>query len=141
MILGDGDLRNTIEKLLSEMNLKSMVKLCGYVKNPYPYFKSCRVFCLTSIAEGFPTTIVEAMCFGKPFVSTNVAGADELSKNNKCGFIANSCEEFADYVSELILNHLLYTEISKYCLEEVKKYSLSFQINRIEKIFLVHRNS
>ena len=57
--------------------------MVGYVDNPYPYIKNADLFCMTSESEGFPTVLIESMIIGCPFVSTNVAGADELAMNGE----------------------------------------------------------
>ena len=58
-----------------------MVKFLGYQANPYPYIKVSDIFVLTSDTEGYPTVVCEALCLGKPVISTNITGSDELLAN------------------------------------------------------------
>lgn len=133
-ILGTGVLQEQIEKRINAYGLSDNIKLLGYVQNPYPYFEKCKVYCMTSYMEGFPTVLVEAMNFGKPFVTTPVSGSKELSNDNRCGFIANNVEEYADSVLRLLDNDYVYESMSKICMTYVKNYSLERQISNIEKL-------
>lgn len=132
-MLGTGVLFNEAVRLIREYKLEAQIECVGYKKNPYAYYKHCKVFCLTSHSEGFPTTLVEAMYFGKPFVSTPVAGTDELSQNGNCGFVGRDEEEFAIKLLELLTTPELYKNKSEYCSNYVINYSLKNQIQAIEE--------
>ena len=132
-MLGTGVLFDEAVRLIREYKLEAQIECVGYKKNPYAYYKHCKVFCLTSHSEGFPTTLVEAMYFGKPFVSTPVAGTDELSQNGNCGFVARDEEEYAIKLLELLTTSELYKNMSEYCSNYVINYSLKNQIQAIEE--------
>ena len=135
-MLGSGVLLEEAVKLIKEYHLENQIECIGYKKNPYIYYKQCKVFCLTSKLEGFPTTLVEAMYFGKPFISTLVAGTEELAQNGKCGFVENEDEEYAKKIYQLLTNPKTYNEMSERCTEYVTKYSISNQISELEKYCL-----
>lgn len=134
MMLGAGDLLDKAKAYVKQYGLDRQIKFAGYVKNPYAYFNRCKVFCLTSYIEGFPTTLVESMHFGKPFVSTPVAGTEELSQGEKCGFVESDITEYAKKVKCLLTNPDLYASMSQNCKEEVRNYSLQKQIQAIEDL-------
>lgn len=134
-IIGSGELERDIKKYIELKGLLGQIEVKGYVKNPYSYYSACKIFCLTSKVEGFPTTIVESMYFGKPFVSTPVAGVDELSNNFQCGFIEDNIVYYANSVYELITNNDLYEKMSHNCINEIQKYSIKSQIIKIEELF------
>ena len=132
-MLGTGDLFNEAVRLIRDYKLEAQIECVGYKKNPYAYYKHCKVFCLTSHSEGFPTTLVEAMYFGKPFVSTPVAGTDELSQNGNCGFVARDEDESAIKLLDLLTTSELYKNMSEDCSNYVINYSLKNQIQAIEE--------
>lgn len=132
-MLGTGVFFNEAVRLIREYKLEAQIECVGYKKNPYAYYKHCKVFCLTSHSEGFPTTLVEAMYFGKPFVSTPVAGTEELSQNGNCGFVASDEEEYAIKLLKLLTSSELYKSMSEYCSNYVLNYSLKNQIHAIEE--------
>lgn len=77
-IAGDGELRNEIEKLIEELNLKNDVVLLGR-RNDIPNLMSaCDVFVLSSDYEGLPTVLIEALACQAHAVSTDVSGAREI---------------------------------------------------------------
>ena len=133
-ILGTGDLHEILAEKIVEYGLEDMVKMKGYIKNPYDFYRECNVFCLTSKAEGFPTTIVEAMYFGKPFITTPVAGSEELSCDGACGLIANTVESYANAIIKILTDSEIYSSMSERCSKEVLNYSLSKQIESIETL-------
>jgi len=71
MILGEGEERPRLERLISELGLKDRVALPGFGANPYTYMAKAAVFVLSSISEALPTALIEAMAVGTPVVATD----------------------------------------------------------------------
>lgn len=79
VILGQGVYYNKLEKLVQSLNLKECVHLMGAKSNPYKYMYNADIFVLTSLYEGFPNVLVEAMSVGLPIVSVDCkSGPKEL---------------------------------------------------------------
>ena len=88
LILGDGPLKEKLEKLILDLNLNNNVRLIGYVNNPLDYFKKSDIFVLSSLVEGMPNVLIEAMMSGCTVVSTNCpTGPGEIIKNSKNGYL------------------------------------------------------
>lgn len=134
-IIGDGDQRNKIEDKIRQYDLSGQVHLLGYINNPYPYLKQADLFCLTSIAEGFPTVLVEALALGCPFVSTDVAGAEELSNGEQCGLVSFDIDQYVSNVKKILENKELRNNMSNKGKVLVFNYSMKNQISQIEKLF------
>lgn len=135
IIIGDGEEREKLNIRVKEYGIEDVVELKGYINNPYPYFKAADLFCLTSEAEGFPTVIVESMLLGCPFVSTNVAGVDELSNNEECGIITKSdYKEISKKIINLLKDKNKRMDMSKKCIEKAKEYSIERQVNEVEML-------
>lgn len=131
-ILGTGALREAVIQSIRELGLEDCLEYVGYKKNPYAYFARCRVFCLTSYIEGFPTTLVEAMHFGKPFLSTPVAGTKELAQDGICGVVAADDAAYIAGLTRLLTDAAVYDAMSRACRESVESYSIENQIRAIE---------
>jgi len=85
-ILGNGEERPSLEGLVRRLGLENDVWLPGFVDPPYPYLARASVFVQSSIWEGFPTVIVEALAFGVPVVSTDCpSGPREILENGRFG--------------------------------------------------------
>ncbi|MCU7815858.1 MAG: glycosyltransferase [Candidatus Thiodiazotropha sp. (ex Rostrolucina anterorostrata)] len=79
LILGEGRARQRLEKEVSQLKLDHRVSLPGFVKNPYPYMKRASLFALSSLWEGMPVVLIEALAAGTPVVATNCpSGPAEL---------------------------------------------------------------
>lgn len=76
LILGDGSQRSLLEKKIKTLNLGNNVKLPGFVENPYKYLAKSDLFVLSSIYEGLPTVIIEAIALGLPLVLTDCPGGN-----------------------------------------------------------------
>lgn len=71
VILGEGEEREYLEILITELNLEKKISLPGYVDNPYKYLVNSKVFVLSSIWEGFGNVLVEALTCGCNVVSSD----------------------------------------------------------------------
>lgn len=79
IILGNGDLREKLQCLINELKLENDIALLGGRSNPYSYMKKANVYVLSSLTEGFPNALVEAMAVGTPVVSANCrSGPQEI---------------------------------------------------------------
>lgn len=74
VIFGEGKERQRLEALVHELGLEADVRLPGYEMNVYRYMKRAAVFVLSSIFEGLPGSLIQAMACGARVVSTDCPG-------------------------------------------------------------------
>lgn len=113
MILGEGRWRSYLEDLISELNLQDKVALPGFIINPYPYMQQADVFVLSSLWEGSPNVLTEAMSLGTPVVATDCpSGPREVLQNGNLGPLVQvgDHEGLAEAIWE-VLNNPLSSEI------------------------------
>ena len=77
IILGDGEERKNLERLIQSLNLQGRIELIGFVDNVYPYFKQAKMCIVSSIREGFPNVLLQMMSQNTKVVSTLCAGGIE----------------------------------------------------------------
>jgi len=86
MILGEGELRQELEKLASDLGVRSDLAMPGFVVNPYAYMKRASVFVLSSRWEGLPSVLIEALACGCSVVSTDCpSGPAEILEGGRWG--------------------------------------------------------
>lgn len=71
IILGEGPLRPYLEELIAGYGLEEDVFLPGFQANPFQFMAGSAIFVLTSVFEGFPNVLVEAMACGLPVVASD----------------------------------------------------------------------
>ena len=134
LILGEGEEGPILEKLINKSNLKGDVLLPGFVTNPYPFFKKANVFVLSSVWEGLPTVLIEAMALGVPVVSIDCpGGAREILENGKHGKLAliGDINTLAGAIVET-LNNPPDPKLSKL---RAKDFSVEKSVKEYRKIF------
>lgn len=86
LILGEGPDRAALENLVSELGLSASVEMPGFQPNPYAYMARAAVYALSSLWEGLPTVLIEALACGTPVVSTDCpSGPAEILCGGKYG--------------------------------------------------------
>lgn len=101
-------------------------------------FLTSDIFILPSYDEGLPYTLVEAMAYGLPVITSNVGGIPELVENNANGFIITpgDVDSLIDRILYLINHKDIRTSMSKNNKEKiVKHYSLEANLRRIENLY------
>jgi glycosyltransferase involved in cell wall biosynthesis len=71
IIAGGGRGESALRRQIAEAKLESHVVLAGFQRNPLPMIRSADLFCLSSIYEGMPNVVAEAMLCGVPVLSTD----------------------------------------------------------------------
>jgi sugar transferase (PEP-CTERM/EpsH1 system associated) len=85
VLVGDGPLRARLEQQIASAGLQDCVFLAGARSDVAPAMRALSLFALSSIAEGTPVTMLEAMASGLPVVSTAVGGIPDLVVNGATG--------------------------------------------------------
>lgn len=105
-IIGDGEERGRLLEYSRRLALESKVTFTGSVRNPYSLLKQADAFVLTSVWEGLPQTIVEAMTLKVPVISVDcqTGPADMLGTGSERGWLVRENEkaEFADKLLQLL---------------------------------------
>lgn len=79
VIVGDGGQREYLDSLIDDYNLKDKVIITGFASNPFQYVDSAKVFVMSSIFEGYPNALCEAICLGIPCIAADfISGAREI---------------------------------------------------------------
>jgi sugar transferase (PEP-CTERM/EpsH1 system associated) len=104
VLVGDGEERAALEDLTDELGLRSIVRLLGTRSDVARLLQAADIFLLSSISEGIPLTIIEAMATGLPCVATRVGGIAEVIVDGETGRLAHARDAvaLAERLRELI---------------------------------------
>jgi glycosyltransferase involved in cell wall biosynthesis len=137
-ILGNGEEKTRIEKSIKELSLKDNVYLAGFQENPYKFIKRSAILALSSLYEGFPNVLLEAMALGIPVVSTNCpSGPAQIITDGENGLLVPVRDEHL--LAKAILRILQDEDLRKRLIENgykrVKDFLPEKIIRQYEAIF------
>ena len=124
MIVGGGPCLSDLQKLASGLGILQRVEFLGERFDIPRLLNSFTIFTLSSITEGLPITILEAMAVGLPVVATDVGGNRELVNPPECGLLVpprNPVELSKAYL-ELFRNRSLREQMGNAARKRVQKY-------------------
>lgn len=137
-IIGEGEERRPLEKLVRFLNLEKRVFFLGYRKNPYTYMGSADVFALTSRYEGFGTVIVEAMACGTAVVAMDCPfGPREIITDGVNGLLVPRRDQklFAQSIERVLDDRLLRERLERGGLVRAAQFDVSVIVRRYERLF------
>jgi len=104
LIVGDGELRQELEDYVKALKIEDVVGFRGWVKDVADIYRDLDIVVLTSLNEGTPVSIIEAMAAAKPVVATRVGGVSDIVQDRKSGYLVRSGDEedFEEKLSSLI---------------------------------------
>ncbi len=122
-LVGDGDLKNDIEKKVEKLKLTEKILLKGSQnrKNISFLLQSSHFFVLASESENLPVSIIEALCCGLPVLATDAGGVKELvNKDNGLLIATNNPQALELGLENMIKNHKKYqnSAIRKHTMEQ-----------------------
>lgn len=86
-VIGEGEERRDLEKMIVENGLENNVFLLGAIDNAKTYLKAFDIFTLTSRKEGLPYSLLEAGLASLPVIASNVGGIGEIIESEKTGLL------------------------------------------------------
>jgi glycosyltransferase involved in cell wall biosynthesis len=129
----------TLKALVKELHLEDRVRFLGFHDDVHEVMKAHSIFCLTSLNEGFPNALAEAMAMGMASISFDiVTGPREIISNETDGIIVEkrSCENFAIGLDRLMNDADLRYTLGLHAIENIKRYSLEKMVDKWEQMLL-----
>ena len=137
VVIGAGQERNKLENLIKKYYLENNFFLVGSLDQAATYLKAFDLFILSSVKEGLPYTLIEALAAGLPIIATAVGGNPEIVENNINGLLVapRQPDKIATAIEKIILNLALAEKFKTNNLEKVKQFDLCNMLKKTQKIY------
>jgi glycosyltransferase involved in cell wall biosynthesis len=139
VIIGEGGEREKMEKIIKELKLENNFFLLGKIDNAAEILKAFDIYVCSSVKEGLPYSVIEAMQAGLAIIATDVGGNSELIKNGTDGIIVPSKnpEKLAEEIYRLINNTNIRENLKKSARQKaLSDFTLDAMIEKTKKLYL-----
>jgi len=139
LIIGQGRERKNLAGLINQYNLKNNFILAGSIDNAARLLPALDIYICSSVKEGLPYSVLEAMQAGLPIISTNVGGVPEMIENNKTGLLIKPAEadDLAKKITTLLNNKALALNLCQRAkIKATTEFSLEKMVEKTKKLLL-----
>ena len=136
VIVGDGEDRDYIRRIVNAVDAQDSVILAGYQLNPYPYMKQSKFVVCSSFTEGLPVIAMEALCLGVPLVSS-VPSVREIFGEEDCGLITeNDNQSLLEGIRKMLEDEAFYQKIKAGAQRRSAYFDGQRMVREVEQVFL-----
>ena len=138
LIIGDGPIRNDLISDSRKLGLENQVKFLGIRTDVREILALCDLFVLTSLWEGLPLSVLEAMTMGKAIVASRIAGIQEIIEDGKEGLLISPENPIliAEAMIKLLQDRSLAHVMGKRAQKKVsEQFRLDIMIKELEKVY------
>jgi glycosyltransferase involved in cell wall biosynthesis len=137
LMVGDGELRPQLEAQIQELQLESVVKMIGWRRDIPDLLQVFDIFLLTSLWEGLPRVLVEAMVIGIPVIAMDIDGIAEVVKNGENGYLVSpgDTDKMAEQVMNLLGNEGLRLQMGYKAKSMVSEFSAQKMLEDYTRLY------
>lgn len=139
VILGEGEQRESLEKLSDQLGVGSRVLLPGVINNPGVILRGASLFVLSSRYEGFPNALLEAMSYGLPAISYDCQyGPSEIIRDGFDGLLIppENIDALAAAMSRLLQDEKTRLRMGNAAREVVERFSVEKIVRMWDSVIL-----
>jgi glycosyltransferase involved in cell wall biosynthesis len=138
LLVGDGPLRLDIEEEIKKLQLSEKVILTGLTRDVQSYLSIMDVFLITSLWEGLPRTVLQAMAMGIPVVAYKSGGIPEVVNNGISGYLCNQgdTDEMTKKTILLLKNPIMREEMGRKGRSMISnEFDLQVMIKQVSQLY------
>lgn len=134
-IVGNGSIRPQLEELVVRLGLADHVTFWGERHHVAPFFSTADVFTMSSVSEGLPMSLLQAMSIGLPAIVTDVGGMAEIVRNAECGLRVpvGDAAAYADAIVQLAQNPAAR---ESFAANAVQAYQTDFTLEHMDAAYM-----
>ena len=138
IFVGGGEMLGDMEDLVKKHNLENSVLFMGVRDDVPEVMANFDVFVLTSLWEGMPRSLIEAMSLSKPVVVSAIGGIGELVTDGDNGFVVPVSEapRYADRIAYLLNNPRVAKRIGQCAFKKAEEYDYDKVVETVKRIYL-----
>lgn len=134
-LIGDGGLYQDFSEYITQNDLNH-VKLLGYQKNPFPYLRYADAFVCSSRFEGFSLSVLEALAYGLPVISTDCGGPNDMLEDGKFGLVVNNSEDgLYEGIKRMYLDEGLRNHYREMAAVRARDFDAEIMIEQVLSLF------
>ena len=137
IVCGHGRLEHFLKSKVKELGVENNVIFTGYRTDIYKILGLAEIFLFSSLQEGLPVAVMEAMAVGLPVVCSNVRGNADLIDNEKGGYVLDKFDvnRWADLIYSLLMDKNRLKSFGEYNMNRIKEYDRSNVEKEMRRIY------
>lgn len=138
VIVGEGKRRGELESLVAKLGLSDRVQLPGHRSDVIDLYQAMDVFALSSLREGLPNVVLEAMALETPVVATRVAGVPRLVRDDETGRLVepDDVEALAAAIGELLDQPPMRERFARSARQTIEaEYSFAARMRKVAAVY------
>ena len=134
-LVGDGPARKEMEALANELGVADHVRFWGQTMDTARFYTAADCFVMSSVSEGLPMSLLQAMSAGLPSITTDVGGMAEVIGLAQCGLLTpvGQPEPYAEAILQMASDELLR---SHYSANGLTAYHQHFTLEQMDKAYM-----
>ena len=135
LICGQGEELDNLKLLAKQLNIESQVHFLGFRSDIKELLSATDIFLFTTLQEGMPRSMMEAMAAGLPCIASRIRGNVDLLDDNKGGFLCDPTDvnQFVSAIKKCNVN--TRHKFSEYNLNAIKQYDIHVVEEEIRRIY------
>jgi glycosyltransferase involved in cell wall biosynthesis len=137
LIVGDGDLLGDLREQAARLGLADRVLFAGHRTDIPDLLAALDVFCISSLYEGTPLTLFEAMASARPIVSTAVDGCREILEDGSNGLLVPpaDADALAAGLERILTQAGLREALARRAFEDSRRYDVQACVDQMEALY------
>lgn len=138
VIVGDGEMSGALKGLAESLGVADRVRFAGWREDLAALYGALDIVALTSLNEGTPLALIEAMAAGKPVIATSVGGVPDIIEDGANGILVknNDISAFAERLIALIEDKGLRQRLGSEGLKRSARFSKDKLVDNMTKLYM-----